>query len=879
MERAARWWNKRSYLPLCWKTTIWPPGRTRVHGSEVTTSRFSNSALIHGLCSYHWAGHKSSPATCTQSWHSFSSCRGSSPSLGGFPANSWLGRTPLSSPRPPGSSRAFHVRSLSLALESKVRLGCESIGPTPRPLRMVGARLSSVSTCRGGNVQPEVTCHTHHLHISEEQCGRTLQTIEGVTDFRALRAKFQNDSNLASKLVQPHKKPPTEIVPKLGSGGNAVSSPLPLSKREGIILKPKGEPAHPARPHPALTQCNPLAHPPAKLGYVEPTGHNREHKGNILEKGPSSPKNSPQKPLPSHCTDRQGSAQRASEGPALPSSFHHALRMWENTLSCSEKASATLPAQRAANLYVHPSLEQRAARAPAVLSSSRMRPAGSEPALALPAQKKDALRGRGPALPHAPTGHRSSDEAGAEGAVATKSCQLGYRAPREQPQHQKGSEPPFCQPRAGKWSPCPRSKWPRIKPLPSAESLGPAPGKPARPPKFDLSAFQSAILSVHRGNETTAEEEDYLTPESAQLEEHHNYEETLMYLNQSGDTTTLCVIEVPKAEPEEHKKQKTDFLFAKSSSGGAVVEDEKEEEPSLEREKQEAKKILKTGGNGYISPTSSAKEDGGGGVKVLPVKQDVSSTQAAEHPTLQGLAKDGAEILRYMHVGAPKPGVEITALNQNTWQSLQAWEDIYDDVGEMQDRLSHGSDASSPFTSASISGNGCEETYEDVETGGDNPTKLETEKQKRFGNLFKIEKLKLKNTRFKENLRLFSTSTPNLAAVSQEDMVYDNVEVGQRELRNIFKIKKSNVEKSRKMEKEEKFFRETFMYDKEINIVNTAIAACSVPSKRRVDLPVIAGEQLDVIDVAEDNAVICRNLEGRYGYVLVEHLNFRCPLP
>ncbi|XP_055580940.1 uncharacterized protein LOC129737196 [Falco cherrug] len=132
---------------------LWQPWgccQREVHGSEVTTSRFSNSALIHGLCSYHWAGHKSSPATCTQSWHSFSSCRGSSPSLGGFPANSWLGRTPLSSPRPPGSSRAFHVRSLSLALESKVRLGCESIGPTPRPLRMVGARLSSVSTCRGG---------------------------------------------------------------------------------------------------------------------------------------------------------------------------------------------------------------------------------------------------------------------------------------------------------------------------------------------------------------------------------------------------------------------------------------------------------------------------------------------------------------------------------------------------------------------------------------------------------------------------------------------------------------------------------------------------------------------------------------------------------
>ncbi|NXI49811.1 FYB2 protein, partial [Chloroceryle aenea] len=93
--------------------------------------------------------------------------------------------------------------------------------------------------------------------------------------------------------------------------------------------------------------------------------------------------------------------------------------------------------------------------------------------------------------------------------------------------------------------------------------------------------------------------------------------------------------------------------------------------------------------------------------------------------------------------------------------------------------------------------------------------------------------------------------------------------------RSIFNIKKSNAEKNKKMEKEEKFFRETFMYDKEINVISTATAEYSVPSQRRVDLPVTAGEQLDVIDVTEGSAVICRNSEGRYGYVLVEHLNFR----
>ncbi|NXV82612.1 FYB2 protein, partial [Atlantisia rogersi] len=93
--------------------------------------------------------------------------------------------------------------------------------------------------------------------------------------------------------------------------------------------------------------------------------------------------------------------------------------------------------------------------------------------------------------------------------------------------------------------------------------------------------------------------------------------------------------------------------------------------------------------------------------------------------------------------------------------------------------------------------------------------------------------------------------------------------------RSIFKFKNSSTERRKKMGKEEKFFRETFLYNKEINVINTATAECSVASKRRVDLPLTAGEQLDVIDVTEGTAVICRNSEGRYGYVLVEHLNFR----
>lgn len=262
---------------------------------------------------------------------------------------------------------------------------------------------------------------------------------EGVTNFKALRAKFQNDSNLANKLVQPCKKPPIEIAPKPGSGGNAVSSPPPLSKREVVKLNPKDEPAHPASRTSALTQRNPLEWPRAKLGCKDPAGHNEEHKGNVSEKGLSSPKNGPEKPLPSCHIDRQGSAQTAQENPSLPNSFHHTLQIWEKTLSCGEKANVMLPpTQRAANLYVHPCPEQRATRAPAVSGGNRIRPSGSKPMLDLPAQKKDALHGSGPALPQAPRGHRGSDGAAAESAASTAFCQLDCRALRKQPQHQKG---------------------------------------------------------------------------------------------------------------------------------------------------------------------------------------------------------------------------------------------------------------------------------------------------------------------------------------------------------------------------------------------------------------------------------------------------------
>lgn len=77
------------------------------------------------------------------------------------------------------------------------------------------------------------------------------------------------------------------------------------------------------------------------------------------------------------------------------------------------------------------------------------------------------------------------------------------------------------------------------------------------------------------------------------------------------------------------------------------------------------------------------------------------------------------------------------------------------------------------------------------------------------------------------------------------------------------------------MEKEEKLFRERFQYGKEITVINKAVACSGNSRSGMFDLPITPGEQLEVIDTTEQNLVICRNSKGKYGYVLIEHLEFK----
>ncbi|XP_048383425.1 FYN-binding protein 1 isoform X2 [Stegostoma tigrinum] len=87
----------------------------------------------------------------------------------------------------------------------------------------------------------------------------------------------------------------------------------------------------------------------------------------------------------------------------------------------------------------------------------------------------------------------------------------------------------------------------------------------------------------------------------------------------------------------------------------------------------------------------------------------------------------------------------------------------------------------------------------------------------------------------------------------------------------IAKAKKDerDPKRNKRMEKEEKDFRKKFKYDGEIRVLGTVEVVQNLTVKKWTnrELPVKAGEVLDIIQHTDDTKVLCRNEEGKFGYV------------
>ncbi|XP_039770631.1 FYN-binding protein 2 isoform X2 [Ornithorhynchus anatinus] len=238
-------------------------------------------------------------------------------------------------------------------------------------------------------------------------------------------------------------------------------------------------------------------------------------------------------------------------------------------------------------------------------------------------------------------------------------------------------------------------------------------------------------------------------------------------------------------------------------------------------------------------------------------------------------------------------------------------DDMYDDV----ECLMWERPQLTPFPSLSSGGVAGGSDEKDEGVGGEESCPQITDRDggktpRGLGRFFRKdkEKFKMKKVKSKMTLSMLSASLPNLNFRSQEATAYDDVDEGDpRDLReqeeklktkkwkfqgaretkekqkargperNFFRMTKQDPQKSKVAIKEEKIFRERFEYDKEILVINTAVACASSCPPDALHLKVEPGERLDVIDVTESDSVICRNAAGKYGYVLIMHLDFKAP--
>ncbi|CAO2588303.1 FYN-binding protein 2 [Lemmus lemmus] len=493
-------------------------------------------------------------------------------------------------------------------------------------------------------------------------------------------------------------------------------------------------------------------------------------------------------------------------------------------------------------------------------------------------QRKSPMASEPSPSPLSQHGRKSTESPGAEGSPRSSLCQSVYECELTSPIPEK-TESRLHQ-------------LPKTKPLPSIETLGPPPLKPAKPPFVNLQAFHRA-----QGGFELTEIPLPLSPET-KLEESHNYDTTISYLSQSSNSFNLCAAgETTDAtyEVEIEELQKARPYFSLVSSYFSPRPQDKEKSMK-EKETSEFEPRKPEDSHPNHPSKVGACEGTPGKVQMAGVHKDRRNVPAGNQGAMNDIPRnrlfpeDVMPIRHSQDKGGYVEALEVTKQtpSPSTIRSNSSSEKTYDDVGCSREDLPKW-DFSSSFTSDSEDNS--EELYEDIYKMKNNDRKPDVDGRaalRRLQQLFRKEKGVFRVKKAKSRIR------------SQDVILYDDVDTSEKEPkdedklktwkpkfltskgnkgkkgsngskrfspRNFFRTKKHNLEKNR-MEKEEKLFRERFQYGKEIVVINRAVA-CSSNSRNGIfDLPITPGEQLDVIDTTEQNLVICRNSKGKCEFVL-----------
>ncbi|XP_034509148.1 FYN-binding protein 2 [Ailuropoda melanoleuca] len=725
--------------------------------------------------------------------------------------------------------------------------------------------------------------------VSQTLPRRKAMEGEGLRNFKELRAKFQ-------KFDVPSPGPI-----KFSAG---VSQKGDIGSTQSTRILANGKPL--ASNHNPLPLCSSSAEP--QLLKPQETKSAQRSEIQKCSNSPGPPERSPGSAVNSQKSSLLLDASQSNADItnrrriAVADSFKDKLWNWEKVTSQKSELSSASVLDSCAPRAFRP--EEQKSGGPPEETGGKLEIKGPQ---ILPSQKYLTAQRESFASPEDPTfllfkhGRKSLGNPHPERSPVGGSCQPIYES-------ELASQAPEKQP-IDRHHPLLKTK-----PLPSIKSLGPPPPKPPKPPVVNLQAFRRQAAAISETHREAAVEDGGLPPESAEFEEPHNYEATISYLKHSSNSINLCTAkEIADAtyevEIEEPRKPWKSGLHQELSPKHEDEDKKEKEKEPCELEPRKPEKnlhlshLFKGAAHGGMLGRKQVMKVLGGSSSMLPGNQgpvsDAVQTKACpQDPKLARHSVGPCGYVEALEVTTETPG-------RGACKPCSISEETYDDV-EYPGRAGPQSDLSNSF--ASDNEENSEEVYEEVYKTKSNYPKIDLdgkEALKRLQKFFKKEKdrFKMKKNKLKENVSAFSISLPDLELRSQEVITYDNVNLNEKESRdgdqlktwkpkflmakekkerkgtkeserNFFRTKKQNLEKMR-MEKEEKRFREQFEYDKEITIINTAVA-CSSNSRNGIfDLPITPGEELQVIDTTEENLVICRNSKGKYGYVLIEHLDFK----
>uniref|UniRef100_A0A9J7YPE0 FYN binding protein b n=1 Tax=Cyprinus carpio carpio TaxID=630221 RepID=A0A9J7YPE0_CYPCA len=402
---------------------------------------------------------------------------------------------------------------------------------------------------------------------------------------------------------------------------------------------------------------------------------------------------------------------------------------------------------------------------------------------------------------------------------------------------------------------------PKKKPLPNTYALGSAPAKPNRPPKVNLEKFK-------KGSEATTESPapKNETPPPPPASHPSSQPPPPPPLHSQPLRPNLPPRHPGPIIQDENYDDVDSFRMGQKNEGsgsdGEIYEDlddsrsavepsqpQKKQEKDLknqkEREKKEkdAIKKFKITTPLQVIHQVKAKADCKGGKHDLSIKkgESVDIIRITDNPEGKwlGRSQDGS----FGYVKTEMVEIDFSVL-KNKGLSLShnvENEEVYDDVESMEEQLNmNGQRVVLPPPPD-------DDLYDDIPDSNPNPIRIPPPPQ------FTPEDA---SQDIYDDVDSFP-ATPSPGSLPQ----------------TISKVTKvhEDPKKQKKFEKEEKEFRKKFKYDGEIQVLHQATIATSKKGSGK-DLTVQAGETVDVISKSDPDKFICRNKEGKFGYVPVSNI-------